>query len=116
MNNRLLGANGEEIAEKFLQKCGYEIIEKNVHISTKCEIDIIAKYKGKIIFVEVKTRMSDNFGKPFEAITKNKYENMKLGAIEYSKSHNIKDFRIDAIGITLKPEIKIEHLKNVTLF
>lgn len=114
MNNREFGSNGEDIAANYLKKNGYEILERNIHISTKCEIDIIAKYKNKIVFVEVKTRKTDAFGSPLEAISKRKYENMVTGAFSYSKEHNIKDFRIDVIGITFYPKIKIDHLKNVT--
>lgn len=116
MNNRDLGANGEDIACKFLEKNGYKIVARNVHISTKCEIDIIAQYKSKTIFVEVKTRKTNNFGQPLESITKTKYQNMVTGAMHYSTANSIKDFRIDVVGITLKPEIKIEHLKNVTIY
>lgn len=115
MNNKALGNNGEDIACSYLTKNGYKILERNKHISNRCEIDIIAQYKNKVIFVEVKTRKSNAFGTPFEAITKQKYENMKLGAISYSIENKIKDFRIDVVGITLKPEIKIEHLKNINL-
>lgn len=113
MNNKILGDNGEDIACSYLKKNGYEIIERNKHISIKCEIDIIAKFKHKIVFVEVKTRKTNAFGTPFEAITKNKYNNMKTGAISYATENNIKDYQIDVIGITLRPEIKIEHLKNI---
>src|SRR5574344_107711 len=115
MNNRELGNDGEDIACSYLLKNGYVILERNKHFSTASEIDIIAKFKSKIVFIEVKTRKTDLFGKPFEAITKKKYENLKYGVISYVKEHSIKDYRLDAIGITLKPEIKIEHIKNITL-
>ena len=50
-----------------------------------------------------------------EAITRTKFENIKKGAQYYITENKIKNFRIDVIGITLKPELKIEHLKNVSL-
>ena len=55
------------------------------------------------------------FGIPAEAISQTKFEHIKQGVQYYIEEHKIKDFRIDVIGITLKPEIKIEHLKNVYL-
>lgn len=113
MDNKKLGNAGEDLACKFLEKQGYKIIERNKHFSKFCEIDIIAKYKNTTIFVEVKTRKNSNFGSPLEAITKNKYENIKKGILFYLSENKIKDYRIDVIGITLKPEIKIEHLKNI---
>lgn len=113
MDNKKLGNAGEDLACRYLQKEGYEILERNKHYSRFCEIDIIAKYKNTHIFVEVKTRKSDAFGTPFEAITKTKYDNIKKGVLNYISENKVKDYRIDVIGITLKPELKIEHLKNV---
>lgn len=115
MNNRKFGDAGEDLACRYLQKQGYEILERNKHYSRFCELDIIAKYKNTVVFVEVKTRKTNNFGVPSEAITKSKYENIKKGVQFYLAENNVKDFRIDAICITLKPEIKIEHLKNIYL-
>ncbi len=113
MNNREFGAKGEDLACEYLKKNGYEILERNKHFSKLCEVDIIAKIKNKIVFVEVKTRKTNAFGTPLEAITKSKYQNIKTGVLTYVQEHNIKDYQIDAIGITIYPELKIEHLKNV---
>lgn len=115
MNNRKFGDAGEDLACRYLEKQGYEILKRNKHYSKFCEIDIIAKYKKTVIFVEVKTRKTDSYGSPFEAITKNKYENIKKGVQFYLSENKIKDYRIDVIGITLKPEIRINHLKNISL-
>src|SRR5574344_2822668 len=107
-NNREIGEIGEKLAQNFLIKNGYEIIETNKHFSRFCEIDIIAKEKDTIVFVEVKTRSSDFCGSPLEAITKKKFENIKTGAYSYLQETKVKhkNFRIDAISIILKPEIK----------
>lgn len=117
MNNKEIGANGEKIAQEFLKENGYSIIDTNRHFSKFCEIDIIAKDKDTIVFVEVKTRSSSFCGSPLEAITKKKYENIKVGAFSYLQETKIKHkgFRIDAISIILKPELKIQHLKNIYL-
>lgn len=115
MNNRKFGNAGEDLACRYLERNGYTIIERNKHFSKLCEIDIIAKYKKTTVFVEVKTRKTDNFGTPFEAIRKTKYENIKKGVQLYISENKIKDFRIDVIGITINPEIKIEHLKNISI-
>lgn len=113
MNNREFGNKGEDLACEYLTKNGYEILERNKHFSKLCEIDIIAKYKNKIIFIEVKTRKSDAFGTPMEAITKTKYNNIKTGVLSYIQENKIKNYQIDAIGITLQPKLKIQHLKNI---
>lgn len=113
MKNKTLGNAGEDLACRYLEKQGYEVLERNKHYSKFCEIDIIAKHKSTIVFVEVKTRKTNEFGTPSEAITKTKYENLKKGVQFYLSENKVKDFRIDVIGITLKPELKIEHLKNI---
>lgn len=113
MNNRDFGNIGEDMACEYLIKNGYEILERNKHFSKLCEIDIIAKLKNKIIFVEVKTRKTNAFGTPTEAITRKKYENIKTGALTYVQNNKIKNYQIDIIGITLKPVLHLEHLKNV---
>ena len=100
MNNREFGNKGEDIACRYLEKNGYQILERNKHYSRFCEIDIIAKLKNKIIFIEVKTRKTNAFGTPFEAITKTKYNNIKTGALSYMAENKCKDYQIDVIGIT----------------
>lgn len=113
MDNKKLGNAGEDLACRYLEKHGYKILERNKRYSRFCEIDIITKYKNTTVFIEVKTRKTNDFGTPAEAITKTKYSHLKQGVLNYISENNIKDYRIDLIGITLKPEIKIEHLKNL---
>ena len=113
MNNRQFGDFGEEIACKYLLDNGYKIIARNVHYSRFCELDIIAEYKKTLVFVEVKTRKNEDFGTCMDAITKTKYQNIKKGALNYLSEHDYKNYRIDIIGITLQPELKIEHIQNV---
>lgn len=113
--NKEVGTNGEILAQEYLKKQGYEILEVNKRFSRFCEIDIIAKHKDTLIFAEVKTRSSNFCGSPFEAITKTKYENIKTGLFTYLQDTKVKykNYRIDAISVILNPEVKIEHLKNI---
>jgi putative endonuclease len=113
MNNKVVGNAGEDLACRYLEKQGYQILERNKHYSRFCEIDIIAKHKNTTVFVEVKIRKTDTFGVPSEAITKTKYENLRKGVQFYLAENKVKDFRVDLISITLKPEMKIEHLRNI---
>ena len=114
MSNIKLGQNGEKIAEKFLLRQGYKILERNRHFSRFCEIDIIALDKDTLVFVEVKTRKTDICGHPLEAITKTKSKNIKTGLSMYLQENpSYKKFRIDAISILLKPKLEIKHLKNI---
>ena len=113
-NNRQLGTLGEDIAVEYLKNNGYKIIERNKHFSRTCEVDIIALDKNTLVCVEVKTRKTEFLGSPFEAITKTKYEHVKQGLYIYLKENpQYKKYRIDAVSVLLKPELKIEHLKNI---
>ena len=115
LKNKETGAKGELLAQEYIVKLGYQVIETNKRFSRLCEIDIIAKDKGTLVFIEVKTRSSEFCGSPFEAITKTKYEHIKTGLYSYLQEEKVKykKFRIDAISVVLRPEIKIKHLKNI---
>lgn len=116
MSNISLGKNGEEIAKNHLEKSGYKILETNRRFSKLCEIDIIALEKDTLVFVEVKTRKTDACGHPLEAITKTKYNHIKQGLYMYLQENpQYKKFRIDAVSVLIKPEVKVEHIKNIRL-
>ena len=116
MPNQITGKKGELLAQSYLKKQGYKILETNRHFSKLCEADIIALDKSTLVFVVVKTRTSDKCGHPLESITKTKYRNIQNGLFLYLKEHpEYKKYRIDVISIILNPEIKINHLKNIFL-
>lgn len=66
--NKITGRCGEDFAEKFLVKNKYKVIERN-HRNKMGEIDIIARKGEDLVFVEVKTRSTSDFGTPAEAVT-----------------------------------------------
>lgn len=121
------GQKGEEAASKFIQKKGYRILERNFKIRYG-EIDIIAlepSRKGEkistLVFVEVKTRSSSQFGSPLEAITYWKLQSVIKTAQFYVLSHPKlpKLQRIDAVSVELDSNgsVKnIEHIQNISGF
>lgn len=117
--NKEIGVKGELLAQEYLKKQGYEILETNRQfqdgMKKTCEIDIIAVDRNSLVFIEVKTRSTDFCGSPLEAITREKYQNIRTGLFNYLRESKIryKKFRIDAISIILHPELKIKHLKNI---
>lgn len=113
MDKKTLGAAGEDLACRYLERNGYEILERNKSYPKVCEIDIIAKRKGKLYFVEVKTRKSDAFGIPGDAVDRRKLAHIHQGVSLYFEEKGKKDFQIDVIAITLKPELKLEHFRNI---
>lgn len=81
------GRQGEALAAEHLQKCGYTILEHNYRTRTG-EIDIVARERGTLVFVEVKARRSDHFGSPKWAITPRKKQKMVQVALHYLKAHH----------------------------
>lgn len=111
--NRSKGAKGEEAAAEYLTGKGYRIIKKN-YFSGKFEIDLIAENDTHIIFVEVKTRKSNAYGEPWEAVNRQKQRKICFGADNYIRqTQNMKEPRFDIISVVTggeKPEIL--HLEN----
>lgn len=110
MNTHVLGVQGEVVAKQFLIKQKYKILETN-YSNTIGEIDIIAKDKDTIVFVEVKARMSDRFGLPREAVTEYKQNKIRQVALGYLKHNGLlnRQVRFDCIDIL---NGKITHIKN----
>jgi len=107
------GKEGEKIAAVFLKKNGYRIIETNFRCVLG-EIDIIAREKGALVFVEVKTRKSAELGYPEQAVGINKQKKMSQLALWYLQKKNADTgARFDVVAITISTsgnEIKL--IKN----
>ncbi len=107
-----LGDTGEKIARKFLVQQGYKIREINYRVSLG-EIDIIAEENSDLVFIEVKTRSSDGFGSPAEAVTIAKQRQIIKVAEYYLSEKNNFDIslRFDVVSVLLgkdgKPIIEI---------
>jgi putative endonuclease len=99
-NKRSTGNYGEQLAEEFLKNLGYEIIKKNFHYGHG-EIDLIAKDKDVLVFVEVKYRKNLDFGEPEYSVNKSKQNQIRKIAEAYLAINKItdRDSRIDVIAI-----------------
>jgi len=99
MKRRETGIRGEKLARDFLKKRGYRILETNYRCP-EGEIDIITKDKDSLVFIEVRTKKSLEFGSPEESITLAKKERLKAIASHYRQTH--KDlpllWRIDVVA------------------
>ena len=94
-----LGVIGEELARKHLIRKGYKILDTNYKIE-RTDLDIIAETEAEIIIVEVKTRSSDFFGNPEEAVNFAKQKKLVDAADHYIVLNDIdKDVRFDVISI-----------------
>lgn len=114
--NRIIGINGEDIAIKYIEEQGMKLVERNFYCKSG-EIDIIAKDKDELVFIEVKTRTNTKYGVPAEAVNIRKQKHM-YHAIEYylysNRINNI-NVRIDVIEILLSKKQLINHIKNICI-
>lgn len=114
-HNKEIGKNGEELACKYLEKNDYEILERNF-FTGKGEIDIIARIKNEYVFIEVKTRISKNFGQPIEAVDEHKKKNIIKASKFYIYLNSLENkyIRFDIIEVYInKNNSLINHIKNV---
>ncbi len=114
MQKNLYGKRSEIIAQNYLKKLGYKILETN-YSNKLGEIDIIAKDKNDyIVFFEVKSRMSRKFGDPFEAIDLKKQQKIRNVATMYLKTHNLlnANCRFDAIAVLGDADDDIRHIQD----
>lgn len=106
------GKRGEDISAEYLEKNGYQIVERNFRVRTG-EIDIIAEKEGCLIFVEVKTRHGIHFGRPCEAVTVQKQKKIYETARHYCVRRKTKFdmYRFDVIEIVvIKDKGRLRHL------
>ncbi len=109
------GRRGEDIAAEYLEKKGFRILDRHFQFH-HAEIDLVARDGDYLVFIEVKTRSSEDFGCPEEAITERKKAYLRRAAEGYlylNQLHNL-DCRFDVISILFadgQPPA-IEHLVN----
>jgi putative endonuclease len=99
-----LGKRGEELASRFLRKNRYKILERN-YVCKMGEMDIIAQEKDTLVFVEVKTRTSMDFGPPQLAVNSTKQMQLSKVALNFLKEKKREDVkaRFDVVAIILRP-------------
>lgn len=116
-DKRKVGSFGEKIAEEFLKKKRYKIITKNFQ-NKFGEIDLVAREKKQLVFVEVKFKSSDNFGLPEEEFNFFKKKKLKRTIKSYLLEKKIEkdNWRVDLIAIELKDQIPfIRHHQAVEI-
>jgi putative endonuclease len=86
MQRKATGALGEKYARDFLKKKGYRLLESNYRCP-RGEIDIVARHKDSLVFIEVRTKKSLAFGSPEESISFTKRNHMRATAFQYLQSH-----------------------------
>ena len=102
-----LGARGEKAAANHLRRRGYKILVRNFR-SGKAEIDIVARHKDWLVFVEVKTRETEQFGAPSEAVNREKQRNLSKAALDYLRllGNPRIHFRFDIVEVVMSDNAK----------
>lgn len=111
----ILGREGENAAVDYLKQEGYKILERNF-FCRQGEIDAIALDGNYIVFIEIKSRTSTEYGLPSEAVTKRKLEHMIKTIKYYLYIRNLENenIRIDVIEVYVKEgKYKINHIKQI---
>jgi putative endonuclease len=114
MDRQKVGKLGEKAAQKLLKKRGYRIRET----SFRCrhgEIDIIAHQRDCLVFVEVRTKSSLEFGTPEESITQTKKERLIASALTYTSTHgNLPSlWRIDVVAVELDDKGNVKRIELI---
>ena len=112
-----VGLWGEKHAERYLKRNGYRTLGRRVRLGQRSEIDIIARQGKTLVFVEVKTRKSEAFGRPASAVDRDKRRTMSRADVRYLKQRDFPKihFRFDVvevIGELADKAPQIRHIEN----
>jgi putative endonuclease len=111
-----LGHAGEKLATKYLRDNGHKILYRNFRPPHGGEVDIVCRDKrhNELVFVEVKTRSSEDFGRPFDAVDRKKRRLLLRGAMTWLRMLDMPDivFRFDVVEVVMSGPAVIRHIEN----
>ena len=107
-----IGALGEQIGLQYLQDHGFLVIQRNFTTHWG-ELDLIAQKDKRLYFVEVKTKIGDKKGKPYEAITYRKLQNLKRSINLFLLKNDYKTYKLclSVLSIELHEDKSIKEIK-----
>jgi putative endonuclease len=110
------GTSGEKLACRHLRRHGYKILYRNFRGRTGGEIDIVCRDGDTLVFVEVKTRSREDFGRPFEAVHRDQQRRISRGALAWLRLLDNPDilFRFDVVEVVMREddEPHVELIRN----
>src|SRR5215468_366548 len=110
------GARGEKLACRFLKRSVYKILFRNFRGRSGGEIDVVCRDNDTLVFVEVKTRTREDFGRPLEAVDRAKQNRISRGALAWLRMLDNPDilFRFDVVEVIVTDDAKpcVELIKN----
>jgi putative endonuclease len=111
------GLWGEAQAERYLRRRGFRILERRLRIGRRDELDLVCRQGKALVFVEVKTRRRETYGRPLRAVDDRKRRALSRAAVRYLQAiryPNV-DFRFDiveVIGAPPDPRPLVRHVPN----
>src|SRR5215831_6638182 len=110
------GSRGEKLACRYLKRNGYKILFRNFRGRSGGEIDVVCRDDDTLVFVEVKTRGSEDFGRPLVAVDRPKRKRISRGALAWLRMLDNPDilFRFDVVEVIVADDAKprVELIKN----
>ncbi len=111
-----LGLRGERLAARHLRRQGYRILYRNFRGKQGGEIDLVCRDRDTLVFVEVKTRTREDYGRPFEAVDRKKQRRVSLGGLAWLRLLGNPDvlFRFDVVEVIILEDSvpRIEIIRN----
>ena len=114
-----LGRRGEDTAHRYLERAGFRIMARNYRPSGgEAEVDIVARDGEILVFIEVKSRASAEYGAPDRAISEEKQKNITRAARAYATRAGVKwdEVRFDTLSIVFTSPLSIVHQKDAFFF
>lgn len=98
-----VGREGERLGARFLRREGMKVLHRNFRAKGGGEVDLVCRDGEVLVFVEIKTRTSQAFGRPAEAVSKEKQRLVIRGAVEWLRLLDFPEiaFRFDVVEVTL---------------
>jgi putative endonuclease len=114
MKRKETGDRGEKLAQDYLKKRHFHLLETNYHCPYG-EIDIISKYKNMLVFTEVRSKTGTGFGTPEESITRTKRSRIRASAFHYIQNHDKlpQSWRIDVVAIEMDENGKTTRIELI---
>ena len=109
------GRLGEDLAHRYLRDHGCTVVARNYRTrSGSGEIDLVVWHGQTLVFVEVKTRASDEFGEPSRAVDEEKRERVHIAAKDYARRANVEwsRTRFDIVSIVPGPRVRIDWIRD----
>jgi putative endonuclease len=109
------GRMGEDLAHRYLRRRGYTVVARNYRPrSGPGEIDLVAWHGDRLVFVEVKTRASVEFGTPDRAVDEDKRVALERAAREYARRANVgwEKTRFDIVSVVLARPVRVDWMQD----